>query len=264
MRFSEILIEGYAEVNLAKRLYSQLSSAAQYAISSWESANWVDGDLETAYNTQSSVYKEIEAAGEQIRQAIRDREGDTVTLYRGIKTTSMNPSRHSHRPLYSWTTRPKLAAIFADLAIMRSRDSIVMHKDRPHPFGLFANITDQQAQSVQQAVLDKGIAKLNNFIFKRWPDDPKWTRVFLKTAKGIKEYEYSVESDGIVRWVANRRQDVEKDRSKEINEPSGFVVKQQIPVDNIAWVLNASGSMEYIIKGESGLEGERIKLGDIK
>ena len=261
MRYTEIITEsGAAEVNLAHRLKSKLSREAQYAIDSWESHNWINGDLSTAYSQKNAVYQEIERAAETLRKQIRQREGDTIVLYRGIKDTAMNPERHSNRAIYSWTTRPKIAAVFADLANMQSRSNIKLHRERPHPFEPFANITDQQAQQVQNLISQGKVARLGSFIFKRWPDDPRWTRVYRKTARGIREYEYSVESDGIVRWVKSRRDDVEKDRARQREKPDGFVVRQEISVDDIVWVLNASGSMEYVVRGQSGLDGERIEI----
>ena len=60
MRYSEfgMLSEAAArEVNLAQRLKTQLSSDARRAIDAWEMANWVNGDLSTAYSKKNQIYR---------------------------------------------------------------------------------------------------------------------------------------------------------------------------------------------------------------
>lgn len=265
MRYSEFQIlseQAAGEVNLAQRLKKQLSGDARHAIDAWEMSNWVDGDLSTAYSKQNQIYQEIESAAEQLRSVIRSRKGDTVTLYRGIQQSGDDPSRHANRAIYSWTTRPKIAAVFAGLGRIDSEKKIKLNKDRATANQFILSLTDAQAKAIQDTVIKDGKAKWKNLYFVPSPYNNDYTDI-LKKRNGLPPGRIAdIEHNNIARWLIRYRNDEKKfdQEVKSQDKDSGIVFKKEIPVDDIVWVLNAMGSMEYIVKGHSGINGERIEL----
>lgn len=264
MRYTEFQIlseQAAGEVNLAQRLKKQLSSDARHAIGAWEMSNWVDGDLSTAYSKQNQIYQEIERAAEQLRSVIRSREGDTVTLYRGIQQSGNDPSRHANRVIYSWTTRPKIAAAFAGLGSIDSEKKIKLNKDRATANQFILSLTDAQAKAIQDTVIKNGKAKWKNLYFIPSPYNKDYTDI-LKKRNGRFSHMSDEKHHDIARWLIRTREE-EKEFDQEVRsrgKDSGIVVKKEIPVDDIVWVLNAMGSMEYIVRGHSGINGERVEL----
>lgn len=264
MRYSEfqLLNEVAArEVNLAQRLKKQLSSDARRAIDAWEMSNWVNGDLSTAYNQKDQIYQEIERAAETIRQVIKSREGDAITLYRGIQQSGDDSGRHANRPIYSWTTRPKIAAVFAGLGTMGSEKKVKLNRDLRTTNEFLLSLTDAEAKQIQDTVIKNGKAKWKNLYFIPSPHHDEYTDI-LRKINGRFSHMADEKHNDIARWLITTREE-EKQFAQEVKDrgkDTGIVVKKQIPVDDIVWVLNAMGSMEYIVKGHSGLKGERVEL----
>lgn len=264
MRYTEFQIlseQAAREVNLAQRLKKQLSSDARHAIDAWEMSNWVNGDLSTAYSKQNQIYQEIERAAEQLRKVIKSREGDTITLYRGIQQSGDDASRHANRALYSWTTRPKIAAIFAGLATMGSESKIKLNKDRKTANQFILSLTDAQAKAIQDTVIQNGKAKWKNLYFIPSPHHDDYTDI-LRKRNGRFSHMADEKHNDIARWLIQTREE-EKEFDQEVRsqgKDSGIVTKKEIPVDDIVWVLNAMGSMEYIVRGHSGINSERVEL----
>lgn len=264
MRFLELTQlneQGAREVNLARRLRNQLSPEARNAIDTWESHNWVTGDLSTAYSQQNEIYQEIERAAETIRDAIRSREGDTITLYRGIEGERIDTSRHSNRAIYSWTSRPEMAAVFSGLATMGRENRVRLNKDRSTSNDFMLSMTDQEARAVQDTVIKNGRAKWKNLFFKTSPYNDEYTDILKKVNGRFSEMgdELTV---NLARWLIKTREE-ERQFSADVKaqgRDSGYVVREVVPVSDIVWVLNASGTMEYIVKGRSGIESKRVEL----
>lgn len=266
MRYAEfkMLTEAKAgEVNLARRLKTQLSSKAQNAIESWEAVNWVDGDLSTAYSKRDDVYQEIEQAAETIRQTIRDREGDSVTLYRGLKDLEADDAdRHTGRKLYSWTTRAKIAAVFAGLGTIDADNKVKLARDRETSKQFLLSLSDSEAKQIQDTVIQKGRAKWKNLYFKPSSDSNDYTDILLKKQNGRFFFVADEKPTDVAQWLIRARED-EKQFDQEVKsqgKDTGYVVQKTIPVDDIVWVLNAAGSMEYIVKDHSGINGKRVEL----
>lgn len=261
LEFKQLDEQAAREVNLARRLKDQLSSEASRAISSWEWSNWVNGDLSTAYSQKNSVQQEIERAAEAIRAAIRSREGDTVTLYRGIESDKIVPGKHADRALYSWTSRPEIAAVFSGLATSGQGSKVTLNKDRQTSNEFMLSMTDQEAKAIQDTVIKNGKAKWKNLFFKTSPYNDEYTDI-LKKVKG----RFIEMGDELIvnlaRWLIRTREEERKFSTdiKAQGQDTGYVVRETIPVDNIVWVLNSGGSMEYIVKRHSGLDGERVDL----
>ena len=264
MRYREfyLLTEAAArEVNLAQRLKKQLSDNAQRAINSWEMANWVDGDLSTAYSKKDQIYQEIERAAETIRKVIRDREGDSVTLYRGLHDNKGDSDRHADRSLHSWTTRPKIAAVFAGLGTMGSQNRIKLNRDRQTSNQFLLSLTDAEAKQIQDTVMRNGKARWKNLYFIPSPHHSEYTDI-LRKINGRFSHMADEKHNDIAQWLIRTREE-EKQFDQEVKnrgKDDGHVVEETIPVDDIVWVLNAAGSMEYIVKGHSGLDSKRVDL----
>jgi len=263
MRYSEFqrLTEDKArEVNLAQRLKKQLSSASRNAIDTWEMMNWVNGDLSTAYSEKNSVYQEIEQAAEILRKVIRSREGKTVTLYRGLHQSD-DADRHANRALYSWTTRAKIAALFAGLARMGPENQIQLNRDRKTANQFLLSLTDEEANQIQDTVIRNGKAKWKNLYFIPSPYNSEYTDILRKINGRFSHMSDERHSD-IAQWLIQTREE-EKQFNQEVKsqgKDTGYVVQKNIPVDDIVWVLNAAGSMEYIVKSHSGLEAKRVEI----
>lgn len=261
MEVIQLTEQGAREVNLARRLKDQLSPEARSAIDTWESHNWVTGDLSTAYSQQNDVYREIERAAEPIRGALRAREGDTITLYRGIESDRVDPSRHADRAIYSWTSRPEMAAVFSGLATIGRENRVRLNKDRETSNEFMLSMTDAEAKAIQDAVIKNGKAKWKNLFFKTSPYNDQYTDILKKVNGRFKEMADELTTN-LARWLIRTREE-ERQFSADVKaqgQDTGYVVREIVPVDDIVWVLNAAGSMEYIVKGRSGLEGERVVL----
>jgi len=255
--FKDFLLEGSAEVNLSKKLLKNLSDIARYSITNWEWANWDKGDLSKAYREKNDIYDEIEAQAKILRDAIRKREGKSITLYRGIVNKDIDSQKFRGRILTSWTSRAKVAALFAGITMGMTGNKIVMKGE--NSFTKLEGLTKSQAQKIQDTVKRDGYAKIGNFLFKRKTDNPEWTVIFIKSKYGNRRLpdDDAVETDDIARWLLDRIEDALK-----LNRPyedEGFVIKKEISVDDIVWVLNAGGTMEYIVKNHSSIDG--IKIG---
>lgn len=256
--FKDFLLEGSAEVNLSKKLLNGLSDVARYSITSWEWANWDKGDLSRAYREKNEIYDEIEAQAKILRDVIRKREGNGITLYRGIVNKEIDPQKFRDKVLTSWTGRAKIAALFAGITMGMTGNKIVMKGE--NSFTKLEGLTKSQAQKVQDAVTRNGYAKIGNFLFKRESGNPDWTVIFVKSKYGNRRVpdDDSVKTDNIARWLLNRIED-----AVELNKPyedEGYVIKKKIPVDDIVWILNNGGTMEYIVKNHNGIEGTKIKV----
>jgi hypothetical protein len=262
MRYSEFRIlheQAAAEVNLAQRLKKQLSGPAKQAIHNWETANWVNGDLSTSYSKQDSVYQEIERAAEQIRSVISKREGRTIPLYRGIQQHSYDPESHANRPVYSWTSRPRVAAVFAGLGQMGSDYRIVLNRDRHTSMDFVLDLSDAQARQIQHTVLRHGRARWKQLFFKTSSVNSDFTDIFRKVNGRFREIG-DEKTDNLANWLIKTRQE-EKQFNTDVRaqgQHTGHVVKKQIPVEDIVWVLNTAGSMEYIVKNHPGIGEQEV------
>lgn len=261
LEFTQLTEQGAREVNLAQRLKNQLSSEARNAINTWESHNWVTGDLSTAYSQQNEIYQEIERAAEPIRAAIRAREGDTITLYRGVESNRLEPTRHANRAIYSWTSRPEMAAVFSGLATMGRENRVKLNKDRQTSNEFMLSMTDQEAKAIQDTVIKNGKAKWKNLFFKTSPYNDDYTDILKKVNGRFSEMGDELTAN-LARWLIKTREE-ERQFSADVKaqgRDTGYIVREIVPIDDIVWVLNASGTMEYIVKGRSGIEGERVEL----
>lgn len=261
LEFTQLTEQGAKEVNLARRLKDQLSPEARSAIDAWESHNWVTGDLSTAYSQQNDIYQEIERAVEPIRDAIRAREGDTITLYRGIESDRLEPDRHADRAIYSWTSRPEMAAVFSGLATMGRENRVKLNKDKQTSNEFILSMSDAEAKSIQDTVMKNGKAKWKNLFFKTSSYNNDYTDILKKVNGRFREMGDELTAN-LARWLIKTREE-ERQFSADVKaqgQDTGYVVRETVPVDDIVWVLNASGTMEYIVKGRSGIEGERVEL----
>lgn len=257
--FKSYLMErsGMGEVRLAANIYKNADSEIKHLLGTWETANWVGGRLEQAFNSNDDVAKAIMRASQPIRDAIHKREGKTITLYRGMENARMNAERHGNRPLYSWTSRPNMASLFAGNS-QQVRGKIVRNSSRKvdNPF---EGITPADAKRAQQQMQTRGKAIVGPFRLSVSPFNPDYCDIKIRKSGRIKEYA-DERIDGLAAWFERQKEYIEQEQ-RDMNKrygDEGIVVKQEIPVDDIVWVLNAGGSMEYIVRGHSGSKGKPV------
>lgn len=253
---NQFLLENAAEVSMTASAFVSLSEDAKEALGRWEYSNWRTGELAKAYASKNSIYREIEAAMEPVRQAIAKREGKTIRLYRGIGNNAPDKAG-SDRLLYSWTSRPKYAALFADTHNV-IRGKIKSRKDFS---SRFVTLTDAQIDAAAKQLVTKGFVKLEDVSFKTYDDARQWYSGYI----GTREYVYGNDTKGFAKYIKSTR-DENIATNKAIDE-TGFVVYEDIPVKDIVWFFASDSltkgigkSMEYIVKGHSGSNGTRIEV----
>lgn len=276
MKITEIIAESYLteikapEVNVAYKLLNDMPPNAKKAIISWEYSMWTTGDLEQAYKTKNDTWKTIETYATQLRETIRKQYGDTITLYRGLKNDSQQNYKHESRILYSWTTRKEVAAVFADLASINDNNKIILHKNKSIKNKFLLSITDEEAKTIQDTVIKNNKAKYKNMFFIVNPNDENFVNVYIKKRySGYGEYDFytDYEKTKLADGLIDERNDMQQFNQDIIskNKDNGYVVIDEIPVDDIVWVLNNgkppyNGTLEYIVKNNSGLNSQKINL----
>jgi hypothetical protein len=208
---------------LAKRVFKTLSHQAQQALGSWEWANWDNGDLSQSFERNDAIAQEIETAFAPIRDDMRRRYGDTITLYRGI-SPSERPVR-SDRQLFSWTSSRDIARHFAG-------------EDRR-----FDNVKPIPDEAVHQALANfkrRGFVTFRNKKYMLNKRNPKYYEIYNRHGQSI------TDGDNLERelWDEQRAyNDILKKKS------AGRVVSHAIPIDDIVWVLMGGNANEYIVRG---------------
>lgn len=258
--FSQYLVEFAGEFNIAKKAYEELSSDAQYALSTWEHNDWKeDGRLSTHAKKNDAIWKEILDKGQLIRAAIEQREGKTLTLYRGFASSELDNTKVGNRELFSWTARKKIADVFATRAKTNYKNKKIVYPSAatfPHEKAIIG--IDRKRIPEYVARFERtGYLSIGDLRFMRFKDDKRWMNVYYKRGGGeTRELEYGTDAD-IRKYIERTLDDIE--RNKPTSTP-GVVVEKKIPVKDIVWVLtgNGLGTMEYIVRGHSGVDGKRV------
>lgn len=213
---------------VAKKLFRSLSSLAKSYINSWEIANWDQGDLSNAFESDDPVAQEIYSKGEPLRDAIRRRHGDHIKLYRGI-IDKPDRSVRSDRLLFSWTSSRHMAEVFAGKDL---RDS----KRRLKP------ISNQDVQNALARYERTGFTTFYNKKYIRNRQAPQYYNIYDK------HNQYVTDGDNMERDFKEIQQYV-NDAVEKMNTYEGRVVEKSIPVDDIIWVLMGGNANEYIVRG---------------
>jgi hypothetical protein len=195
-----------------------LSDDAKRALNSWEWSNWIDGDLSKAFESNSEIAQEINAAFEPVRNVLRKKHGKTIKLYRGKSKSELaaSPSRPD-RMLFSWTMDKRVAAQFAG-------------KQKLSPG---ADITDAQINAALQTYERTGFVSFGKYKYKRNKKHPEYYDIY-------RGKEYQTDGD-------NLRRELERQREDAINWNKGkndnvIIDAKQIPIEDIIWITNSAVS----------------------
>lgn len=264
--FKEYLIEIKApEVNISNRLLKSMPHNAHSAITSWEYSQWTTGELEQAYRSKNTVWKEVESYADQLRDVLRKQHGNTIRLYRGL-LSGEDASKYDGRQLHSWTARKEIAAVFAGLARSTGGRDVKLNKDAKTSKPFLITLTDQQAKDIQNRVMRDGKAIYDKMLFKTSLQNPDYVDVYTRKAtRGYSFFGDELKAN-LASWLIRRREDekayLEDYRSR--GSDRGYVVMADIPVDDVVWVLNNGktypGTLEYIVKGNSGMKSKKVSV----
>lgn len=208
---------------LAKKAFASLSPQAQDALSSWEWSNWDQGDLSKSFERNDDIAQEINQAFEPIRENMKLRYGDTVTLYRGI-SPSERPVRND-RQLFSWTSSRDIARHFAG-------------EDRRYDH--LKPIPDEAVEKAIANFKQRGFVTFLNKKYMINKRNPKYYEIYNRHGQNI------TDGDDIERELWDS-QDQYNERLKQ--KSAGRVVSREVPIDNIVWVLMGGNANEYIVRG---------------
>lgn len=228
MRLYELLTEN-KQIALAKKAYASLSFEAKDAIDSWESSNWIGGPLEKHIVANDAVAQEIDRAFQPVRDSI---PGNTVRLYRGIRTRDEEHNRHlKYRVLESWTSDRRVAEYFANLRTDQDETGDSKLYDVP-------SINDVKKAIAQYKA--KGYVKFANRYYLRNKKHPQYYNIYNRYKAFI------TDGDNIERELMDLYNDAIQ-YNKEIND-EGQVLERNVDKNKIVWITNNLNSKEYIVR----------------
>lgn len=198
--------------------------------------------LEDAYSASPTengrqIRRQLDAAFQPVRDELRTRFGDTITLYRGQgRVPAGSPTRHT----LSWTSDPRIAAWFSDIPGW-------LMKLKP--------VTDQQIEKVFDQYHRTGKVRFLGKTYVRTDqptNDPNSDQFYYE----ILDHDGDVITDG-----DNLRGDlaeIQRHRHELIaqrTEKLGRIRKVSIPIDDIIWITNRAGQSEFILHNRPGSPG---------
>lgn len=205
-----------------------MSGRAQSHLRYWESINWDQGDLSVSFENNDPIAQEIYQKFEPVREMIRRREGDHITLFRGIIDQADRPIR-ADRLLFSWTSSRHMAEVFAGKDLRDSKRNL-----RP--------ISDDDVTSALQRYKQKGFTTFYNKKYIQNKQAPQYYNIYDRYNQFV------TDGDNLEREFRDVQSYV-NDSIRKMHEYEGRVVEKSIPVDDIVWVLMGGNANEYIVKG---------------
>jgi len=183
--------------------------------------------------------EEIEKAFAPIREQLRERYGDSVTLFR-VQTEVPNnrpkglvnlSAPEPNRAVLSWTMDPEFAREYAGA-----------RKKMKRPY------TEGEIQKAEATLEEKGSVKLQDGYELRRPEDPE-----AKTLDIYQRDEFITDTESVAAFMRDenewRVQDIETNK-----ERASQVMKAQVPLDNVVWVTDRAGQMEFIVRNDESLK----------
>ena len=233
LSFTEYLTESQ-EINLSIKAFKTLSLDARDAIESWETVNWAGGELEKAIETNNKISKEIAQAFEPVREYLHKKYGDTIKLYRGVRT-GQNDHFDPRRVLYSWTNEKKTAEIFAGYRNGYGRD---LRRNEI--------LSDNDIEKLYQKYQRDGFLKFRHHIYKKNDKHPELNNPDY--------YDIYTLSRSYVTDGDDLRDSLRSDRDWDIETNKKFekskIIEKNIPIDHIVWVTNNLNSKEFIVRNK--------------
>ena len=139
--------------------------------------------------------------------------------------------------LFSWTSNPKQAKVFAQQLRYRGRDNIPKYSSYE-----YKPISDANIERAVSNMKKRGFTKFRRHQYIRSKENPDYINIF----RG-REFITDIDYDDFEENLKRQQQEIETS-NREIREKYGRVVKKEIPVDDIYWVLGGT-SQEFIVKG---------------
>lgn len=183
--------------------------------------------LEDAFSENPSergleIRRQLERAFVPVKQALKDKYGSTIKLYR----YQMPVKDKSHRNVLSWTANPKIAQWFAGVR------------------KLIKPLTDQEIKKAVEEYEKTGKTTVRGTTYQICEDDPDYYDI-------IKDGEIITDGDDLyddLKRVQKQEQEYYEKQLKRLER----VVEAEIPIDAIVWVTNRAGQQEFIVKNIPG------------
>lgn len=252
--FTDISVSKLGIDSLVKKADSELNGEAADAIDHFvgvphnaSDLNLTGGlmqskSLEDAYSASPTsngkkIRYQLDAAFGPVRQALKSKFGNVITLYRGQGDVSKDSGQRS---TLSWTSDPRIAAWFAgvDPRIMRVKP-----------------ITDEEIKIALKTYADTGKVTFKGKTYVRTDtptDDPS-----------VDEFYYEIyDRDGDMLTDGDDLEAQFKDDQRYYRElidqrekKLKTVVKAEIPIDDIIWITDRAGQSEFILHNRPGAKG---------
>lgn len=234
MRFVQITEQ--EELKFCIPIKNKLSVKAQHAIDIFQHAAWTIGSLEKAFRKNDELAQEINEVFEEVRQFLKQKYGNTIILYRGLATNSAY-EKEKDRVLYSWTSDPKIAKIFAGQARKKDKGSVETK---------YKSISDEEINKALGNFKKRGFVNFYNKYYKLNSNDPTYTDMYDRN----REYITDLDTDDLENHFKEIQSDLEEKAKKLKNR--GKVIQKEIPIDDIVWITNDHDCKEFIVKNHSG------------
>lgn len=227
MRIIEILTESKA-ISLAMKAYANLSSAARYAIDSWEAANWHTGNLAKHIEANDDIAQEIETAFQPVRDSI---PGDTIMLYRGI-IPIRNYDDWKNRTLESWTSDKRVAEYFAGLRYRQTSKERYLYKI----------LSNNEIDDIVRKYEKTGFVRFNNQYFLRNKENPKYYDIYDK------DKQYLTDGDDLREHIEDEMSWRKEYNAEKLGQAQVFA--EPIDKNKIVWITNNLNSKEFIVRAK--------------
>lgn len=227
MRIIEILTESKA-ISLAMKAYANLSSAARYAIDSWEAANWHTGSLAKHIEANDDIAQEIETAFQPVRDSI---PGDTIMLYRGI-IPIQNYDDWKNRTLESWTSDKRVAEYFAGLRYRQTSKERYLYKI----------LSNNEIDDIVRKYEKTGFVRFNNQYFLRNKENPKYYDIYDK------DKQYLTDGDDLREHIEDEMSWRKEYNAEKLGQAQVFA--EPIDKNKIVWITNNLNSKEFIVRAK--------------
>lgn len=224
MRLYTYLIES-KEIALSYKIYKTLSSEARSAIDQWEAMNWHTGPLEKSFANKTQLAQEIINAFEPIRELLKNKHGNKIKLYRGMKKS--NKDHTSKRVLTSWTNDKQVAESFAGL-----RDTSL------RPF-IREPLTNQEIEEAVKKYKKRGFVTVRGYKYKQSKTDPEFYDIFDRSNNFV------TDGNNLYRELKDKQKEDEFANSTYLE--NSIILEKKVDIDKIVWITNNLNSKEFIV-----------------
>jgi hypothetical protein len=268
------MLESFTDISVSKLGISDMVNRADAAIDGTEAGRAVDsfvgvphdarsmgiefgvmlsGRLEDAYSNNPSdrgkeIRQQIEKAFEPVKSYLRQKFGDSITLYRGQPDIE---NGKTERGTLSWTSDPRVAAAFVGV--------------KPWEMKL-KPISDQEIKDA--------LAKYHATGQLKWRNGKTYVRTETPTEDpNLDEFYYDIlDRDGDIltdgddlEHELKSYQEYYLDLIRKRDDKIKLILKAKIPIDDIIWITDRAGQSEFILhnrpeaRGYVGPTGKLIK-----